>query len=119
MFWTRRNAPLGDVTSTANATVEAQGWSDLIPLRYSADDVPQGKPAPDVYLHAASQLGVPAGRCLALEDSPTGAKSAIAAGMTCFVVPDFHSTPEAFQQITPHVYDSLHAVLDDLKNPKS
>lgn len=49
---------------------------------YSADGMARGKPHPDIYLIAASGLGVPAGTCLAIEDSPTGAQAAVAAGMT-------------------------------------
>ena len=96
------------------ASVNAQGWTDLIPHLYTADAVPKGKPAPDVYLHAAEQLGVNPEECLALEDSPNGARSAVAAGMTCYVVPDSHSTPEKFADITPHVFNSLDDVLVQL-----
>ncbi len=96
------------------ASVNAQGWTDLIPHLYTADAVPKGKPAPDVYLHAAEQLGVNPEECLALEDSPNGARSAVAAGMTCYVVPDSHSTPEKFADITPNVFKSLDDVLVQL-----
>lgn len=49
---------------------------------YSADGWDRGKPYPDVYLAAARGLGVDPARCLAIEDSPTGARAALAAGMT-------------------------------------
>ncbi|KTE03077.1 hypothetical protein ATE68_04100 [Sphingopyxis sp. H038] len=49
---------------------------------YSADDWDRGKPHPDIYLAAAKGLGVDPAACLAIEDSPTGAQAAIAAGMT-------------------------------------
>ncbi len=42
------------------------------------------KPAPDLYLAVAVALGVPPGDCVVVEDSPTGARAAIAAGMRCF-----------------------------------
>lgn len=45
------------------------------------DDVPHGKPAPDVYLRAAELLAVPPSRCVAVEDSVTGVRAAVAAGM--------------------------------------
>ncbi|GEL21326.1 phosphoglycolate phosphatase [Pseudonocardia sulfidoxydans NBRC 16205] len=51
------------------------------------DEVEHGKPAPDVYLRAAELLGVPAHECLAVEDSPTGAAAADAAGAVVLVVP--------------------------------
>lgn len=49
---------------------------------YSADGWDRGKPHPDIYLAAAKGLGVDPAACLAIEDSPTGAQSALAAGMT-------------------------------------
>jgi HAD superfamily hydrolase (TIGR01509 family) len=50
------------------------------------DEVPHGKPAPDVYLRAAELLGVPTSATVAVEDSPTGVASAVAAGCTVLVV---------------------------------
>jgi HAD superfamily hydrolase (TIGR01509 family) len=97
------------------AVVQAQGWADKITRLYSADAVASGKPAPDIYLYACEQLGVDPGACLALEDSPNGARAAVAAGMTCAVVPDYHSRPDQFVDITPHVYASLYDVLDALR----
>jgi HAD superfamily hydrolase (TIGR01509 family) len=47
----------------------------------AGDDVRQGKPHPEPYLTAAVRLGVPPRRCLAVEDSPTGLASAVAAGV--------------------------------------
>ena len=62
---------------------------DLLPAGTFAaviagDEVARGKPHPDPYLAAAQQLDVEPGSCIAIEDSPTGARSAQAAG--CFVV---------------------------------
>ncbi|MFM6852605.1 MAG: HAD family hydrolase [Sphingopyxis sp.] len=48
---------------------------------YSADGMARGKPHPDIYLMAAAGLGVDPAQCLAIEDSPTGARAAVAAGM--------------------------------------
>ncbi|MFL9840239.1 HAD family phosphatase [Sphingomonas sp. ST-64] len=44
------------------------------------EHVARGKPAPDIYLHAAAQLGVSIERCAILEDSPVGATGAVASG---------------------------------------
>ncbi|GAB4521348.1 MAG: HAD-IA family hydrolase [Anaerolineae bacterium] len=99
-----------------DATMQSQGWDDVFTLRYTADSVPNGKPAPDVYLLAAQGINIAPEDCLALEDSPNGSRAAVAAGMTCYAVPDkSHSTPAAFKDITPHVFDSLHDVLAHLK----
>jgi len=52
---------------------------------YSTSEVEQGKPHPDIYLHAAKSSGVTdPGRCLVIEDSPVGVKGAVAAQMTVF-----------------------------------
>ncbi|WP_407837846.1 HAD family hydrolase [Streptomyces sp. DSM 116496] len=48
---------------------------------FSSEDVGQGKPAPDLFLHAADQMGVAPGRCVVVEDSPLGVQAAVAAGM--------------------------------------
>lgn len=52
------------------------------------DHVRRGKPAPDIYHLAASQLELEVGSCLVIEDSPVGMQAALAAGMRCVVVPD-------------------------------
>lgn len=50
---------------------------------FSGQEMGMPKPAPDLYLHAAAALGMAAGDCVVVEDSPTGAKAARAAGMRC------------------------------------
>lgn len=52
------------------------------------DEVPEGKPAPDIYLRAAELLGFAAGECLAIEDSVTGTAAAEDAGCPVLVVPN-------------------------------
>ncbi|MFE2048236.1 HAD family hydrolase [Streptomyces sp. NPDC059459] len=53
----------------------------------SADEVAEGKPAPDVFLEAARRLGADPGDCVVLEDAAPGAAAAHAAGMRCIAVP--------------------------------
>ena len=54
----------------------------------SGKDVPQGKPAPDIYLHGAATLGIAPENCLAIEDSPAGIEAAWRAGCMAVIVPD-------------------------------
>jgi HAD superfamily hydrolase (TIGR01509 family) len=51
---------------------------------FSAAEVAHPKPAPDVYLHAARVMGVAAGACAVVEDTPTGTRAGLAAGMRVF-----------------------------------
>jgi HAD superfamily hydrolase (TIGR01509 family) len=51
---------------------------------YSSSLVPKGKPAPDIFLYAANELGVEPSKCLVIEDSLNGVRSGKAAGMTVF-----------------------------------
>ncbi len=51
---------------------------------FSAEDVEHGKPAPDLFLHAAAALGADPTRCAVVEDSPFGLEAARAAGMRAF-----------------------------------
>jgi len=51
---------------------------------FSADDVVEGKPAPDLFLHAAARMGVAPSRCAVVEDSRFGVQAARAAGMRSY-----------------------------------
>jgi HAD superfamily hydrolase (TIGR01509 family) len=51
---------------------------------FSSQDVGRGKPAPDLFLHAAERMGVAPGRCVVVEDSPLGVQAAVAAGMDVY-----------------------------------
>jgi HAD superfamily hydrolase (TIGR01509 family) len=66
----------------------------------SVDDVASGKPEPDIYLLAARRLGVVPRECLAFEDTPTGARAALAAGMRVVAIP---STGQDFTAVQPHL----------------
>lgn len=59
----------------------------------SGDMVTRGKPHPEAYLRAAEALGVEITRCLAVEDSPTGAAAAVASGAVTIAVPHVVEVP--------------------------
>jgi HAD superfamily hydrolase (TIGR01509 family) len=71
------------------------GLADAFAATVSSEEVARGKPAPDVYLEAATRLGVPATGCVAVEDSANGIRSASAAGMAVIAAPNPHYPPEA------------------------
>ena len=74
--------------------VRSAGLGDVFGITVSSQEVPRGKPAPDVYLEAARRLGVDAARCGAVEDSHNGIRSAKAAGMFVVAVPNPHFPPD-------------------------
>lgn len=82
----RRGIPLAAASNSPAPRVRRMLTSIGIGACFSAiagiDEVRAGKPAPDVYLLACERLGLAPGRCLAIDDSPTGIASAAAAGLT-------------------------------------
>ncbi|MDQ8738335.1 HAD family hydrolase [Paenibacillus sp. LHD-38] len=54
----------------------------------TADDVAKVKPDPELYMQTLAALGVEASEAVAIEDSPNGARAALAAGMSCIIVPN-------------------------------
>jgi HAD superfamily hydrolase (TIGR01509 family) len=85
--------PIGLATNSgrefATRALRAAGIYDYFDAVVSAEDVARPKPAPDVYLAAAAELGAAPEDCVALEDSETGVAAAKAAGMTVIGVPSF------------------------------
>lgn len=81
----RRGVPIAVASASLRAwvdtTLRGLGLQDAFDAVVSADEVDNGKPAPDLFLAAASRLGTPPDRCLAVEDTLTGIRSARAAGM--------------------------------------
>jgi HAD superfamily hydrolase (TIGR01509 family) len=65
-----------------DATLRSLGLAGAFDAIVSGDEVSVGKPDPQIYLLAATRLGIPPTACLAIEDAPNGVASARAAGMT-------------------------------------
>jgi putative hydrolase of the HAD superfamily len=76
--------------------LERLGLVRLFAAVATGDDVALPKPAPDLYALAVARLGVPPAAALAVEDSPTGAEAALAAGLRCVVVPNVFTRPFLF-----------------------
>lgn len=107
--------PRAIATSTERELVTVRfRASGVDPTRFQStvagDEVPKPKPAPDVYLQAARNLGVDPSRCLALEDSDVGAAAAHAAGIRVIVIPDLFPPNEKTRAFAFRVLDSLSGV---------
>lgn len=83
--------PLGLASSSPPVLIEtvlrAASLAPYFAVAMSTEQVPSGKPAPDIYLAVAGGLGVPAPRCAGIEDSANGLRSAAAAGLAVIAVP--------------------------------
>lgn len=91
--------PLGLASSSNREVIERVlaliGLGDRFAAVVSSEEVARGKPAPDVYLEAARRLGVAPARCVAVEDSSNGLRSAAAAGLAVIAVPNRAFPPAA------------------------
>lgn len=77
----------------------------------SGYDVPNGKPAPDIYLKAANAIGLPPENCLAVEDSPAGILSASRSGCLPVFVPDQDAaTAETLELLYAHADNLLDLI---------
>ena len=81
----------------------------------SGHNVPNTKPAPDIYLLGARELGLQPEECLALEDSPTGILSAYRAGCLPVMIPDLDQPGEETRKLLFAKADSLADIIDILK----
>jgi beta-phosphoglucomutase-like phosphatase (HAD superfamily) len=87
-------APVGLATSAPRRIVETvmdtMGMRPYFSAAVSTEEVPRGKPHPDVYREAIARLGLDAGRSYAVEDSSNGIRAAAAAGLTVIGVAHDH-----------------------------
>ena len=101
-------------TSSAHSTVQSHLSAHGLVERFHAvighGDYTASKPAPDPFLTAARRLGVEPALCLALEDSDNGVRSASAAGMMTFMVPDLLSPTPEIESLCTGIVSDLHAI---------
>ena len=112
-FLREQNITIAIATSSPMERVQrylgALGLLDQFDAICSGHDVPQGKPAPDIYLRAAQTIGVPPENCLAVEDSPAGIQSAYAAGCMPVFIPD---QDEADEKTMKQLYAKIDVLTD-------
>jgi HAD superfamily hydrolase (TIGR01509 family) len=108
--------PLGLASSSARPLIDrvlaATELGPLFKVTVSTEEVPRGKPAPDVYLTVAERLAVAPAQTVAVEDSSNGLRSASAAGMIVVAVPHprYPPAPDALAHA-----DLVLQSLDDLR----
>jgi sugar-phosphatase len=108
-----RPVPCAVASSSTRRLVEASlvrfGLLDRFDAVVTGDSVPKAKPAPDIFLRAASLLDVPPEACVVLEDSILGVQAARAAGMAVIAVPEHRGDFPKFAAEANAVVDDLHA----------
>ena len=96
--------------------IEVLGVSDCFQAYVSAEEVPHGKPAPDVFLRAADKLGVPSSRCIVVEDAPAGVEAGRRGGMRTIGIVAMHEgldadvTTTSLADLPPDIFDRLLAL---------
>jgi HAD superfamily hydrolase (TIGR01509 family) len=89
--------------------LELAGLGECFDVVISSEEVPGGKPAPDVYLRSCELLGAEPSHTAAIEDSGAGVRSALAAGMPVVLIPGTEFPPD------PAVLEEADLVLDSVK----
>ncbi|MEO0687157.1 MAG: beta-phosphoglucomutase, partial [Cyanobacteria bacterium J06649_11] len=72
---------LGSASKNARTVIEKLGIADKLDFIADGNSVKRSKPAPDLFLYAASQLGLEPAQCIVVEDAASGIEAALAAGM--------------------------------------
>ena len=94
-------------THHINHRLNQVGVLDFFSHVTSGQEVTHGKPNPDIYLLAVEKLGLNVEECIAFEDSETGARAAIAAGLKVVVVPDLLQPSEFVREHCHKIVTSL------------
>ncbi|HOO89803.1 MAG TPA: HAD family phosphatase [Syntrophales bacterium] len=101
-------------TSTERSRAEVLLEKARLSVRFDAvvygDEVPHGKPAPDIFLLAADRLRVKPQQCIVLEDSNSGILSAAKAKMRPFMIPDIEPPAQGIDTVADRIFPDLHAV---------
>lgn len=107
---------IGLATSTAQSQAESMlketGVFDYLDQVVYGNQVKQGKPAPDIYLHCASLLHLDPADCIVLEDAPNGVEAGSRAGCQVLMIPDTIEPTALQYRQTKAVLKSLTDVID-------
>lgn len=92
----------------ADDFLERSGFAPLFDEVVSGHELKRGKPAPDIFLMAAKQVGASPDRCIVVEDAFTGIRAAKEAGMIAVMVPDLVQPDEEIRGLADVVLGTLH-----------
>ncbi|WP_311083183.1 HAD family phosphatase [Paenibacillus polymyxa] len=115
-----KGIPVAVASSSPRALIdlimEKTGLGRYFDIRITGEEVLQGKPAPDIFLYAAEQLGIAPAHCIVIEDSQNGVLAAKSAGMQCI---GFHNPGSGRQDLSRAdrrilSYDDLWAIKENL-----
>lgn len=121
LTWLKQhNIPTAVATSTQKEVAEIKlNLAQLSPyfdVITTGCEVHNGKPDPEIYLLAAERLSVEPQQCLAFEDSNNGVRSAMAANMYTFQIPDLVEPDAEIRALGHQIRPSLHDVLHELSS---
>ena len=112
----KRRLPAAVATSSdagqVRMSLQAAGLNQRFSCIVTGDQVPKGKPAPDIFLEAARRLGSLPRHCLVLEDSEAGVLAATAAGMPVLLIPDLKQPSPSTAALAYRVFPSLKEATD-------
>jgi beta-phosphoglucomutase-like phosphatase (HAD superfamily) len=99
-----------------DTVLASAGLRGYFAVTMSTEQVPHGKPAPDIYLAVAAKLGHAPANCAAVEDSSNGLRSAAAAGLHVIAIPHPKYPPDpdalaAASLVLPHLTDLTPAAV--------
>jgi HAD superfamily hydrolase (TIGR01509 family) len=110
---------MGIVTSSRRPHFEAihrrTGLLEFFDFAITREDYAHSKPSPEPYLAGVARSGLPAGRCLAIEDAPRGLMAAQAATLDCWVIPTELTRRATFSgasRVLNHITDVSALLLD-------
>ncbi len=115
-FFQKNNVKMAVASSTKLATIEDNlsrlGVLPMFSAVVSGQQVAKGKPAPDIFLRAAGEIGCQADECYVFEDSANGIRAGRAAGCCTIMIPDLTLPDEELKELATGIYGSLEEAME-------
>ena len=112
----RKNIRLALASSSSRAIVqylmEKAGLMEFFDVAICGDEIKNANPDPEIYTAACMKLNLSTSECIAVEDSPNGVKSAVAAGLKCIMIPDRVQPDESIRKAAWKVLSSLKDIIN-------